>query len=50
MQRHTCQLFTQPVFSESGKKLQFRVAGEFSGIDSALGKNKSNLAGAARNC
>jgi FkbM family methyltransferase len=38
MQRRTCKVFSQPVFSESGKKMSFRVAGMLSGIDSDLGK------------
>jgi FkbM family methyltransferase len=40
MQHRTCEVFRQPVFSESGKKMNFRVAGMLSGIDSDLGKYK----------
>ena len=40
MQRRTCEVFRQPVFSESGKKMSFRVAGMLSGIDSDLDKYK----------
>lgn len=41
MQRRTCQVFQQPVFSESGKKVQFRAAGDLGGIDSDLGTHKA---------
>ena len=34
MQHRTCQVFKQPVFSESGKKVQFRAAGDLGGIQS----------------
>ena len=37
MQGRTCQIFRQPVFSESGKKVTFRVAGNLGGIESDLG-------------
>jgi len=43
MQRRTCQVFRQPVFSESGKKVLFRAAGVLGGIESDLGKFKSQL-------
>jgi FkbM family methyltransferase len=46
MQSRTCQLFRQPVFSESGKKVQFRAAGPLGGIDSDLGKYRSAVSGA----
>src|SRR4029079_13094045 len=43
MEKRTCQLFSQPAYSESGKKVQFRAAGDFVGIDSDLGRNKKDL-------
>ena len=43
MERRTCQLFPQPVFSESGKKVLFRAAGDVGGIDSHLGRYKDRL-------
>ncbi len=46
MQRRTCQVFRQPVFSESGKKVLFRAAGVLGGIESDLGKFKSQLSDA----
>src|SRR5471030_3263422 len=46
MQARTCQVFRQPVFSESGNKVQFRSAGDLGGIDSTLGKHKDQLAAA----
>lgn len=46
MTRRTCQVFTQPVFSESGKKLLFRAAGDLGGIEKDLGKFKTELADA----
>ena len=46
MNRRTCEVFRQPVFSESGKKVSFRVAGMLGGIDSELGKYKDTTAGA----
>jgi FkbM family methyltransferase len=46
MARRTCQVFKQPVFSESGKKLRFRAAGDLGGIESDLGKFKNELADA----
>jgi FkbM family methyltransferase len=36
MQRRTCQVFRQPVFSESGKKVRFRQAGDMGGIEANL--------------
>jgi len=41
MEDHTCQVFRQPVFSESGKKVTFRAAGELRGIDLSLGSHKA---------
>jgi hypothetical protein len=35
MERRTCQVFPQPVFSESGKKVLFRAAGDVGGIVAA---------------
>jgi FkbM family methyltransferase len=46
MQRRTCQVFQQPAFSESGKKVQFRAAGILGGIESDLGKYREKLSGA----
>jgi FkbM family methyltransferase len=43
MQKRTCQVFEQPVYSESGKKVQFRAAGLLGGIDSDLGRYKKSL-------
>ena len=43
MQHRTCQVFRQPVFSESGKRVQFRAAGIFGGIEADLGKNAGQL-------
>jgi FkbM family methyltransferase len=40
MQRRTCQVFSQPVFRESGKTVSFRTAGEMGGIAEDLGKYK----------
>src|SRR5262249_2582743 len=37
MSSRTCQLFRQPVFSVSGKKLSFRAAGLMGGITQTLG-------------
>jgi FkbM family methyltransferase len=42
MQKRTCQIFRQPVFSESGKKVLFRVAGENGGITDTMGRYKKN--------
>jgi FkbM family methyltransferase len=44
MQSRTCQVFRQPVSSESGKKVQFRAAGDLGGIESTLGKHKDQIA------
>ena len=41
MEDRTCQVFRQPVFSESGKKVTFRAAGELGGIDQSLGSHKA---------
>ncbi len=46
MQKRTCQMFQQPVFSESGKKVLFRAAGDLGGIASDLGKYKKYIDGA----
>ena len=46
MQKRTCQVFQQPVFSESGKKVQFRLAGELGGIVSDLNTHKDVTSGA----
>jgi FkbM family methyltransferase len=46
MQSRTCQVFRQPVFSESGKKVEFRAAGVLGGIDSTLGKHRDQVSAA----
>jgi len=46
MQKRTCQVFRQPVFSESGKKVQFRAAGMLGGIEPDLGKYKDKVSAA----
>jgi FkbM family methyltransferase len=40
MGSRTCQLFNQPVFSESGKHVQFRAAGDLGGIVDDLHRHK----------
>jgi FkbM family methyltransferase len=47
MQGRTCEVFRQPLFSESGKKVQFRVAGELGGIESGLDTHKGEVSKAA---
>jgi FkbM family methyltransferase len=42
MEKRTCQMFRQPVFSESGKKVQFRVAGENGGIVDTMNRYKDS--------
>jgi FkbM family methyltransferase len=44
MQTRTCQMFTQPVFSVSGKKVAFRAAGENGGIVDTMNRYKENNA------
>jgi FkbM family methyltransferase len=46
MERRTCAVFRQPVSNESGTKVSFRTAGELGGIESNLGKHKSEIASA----
>jgi FkbM family methyltransferase len=46
MGSRTCQVFRQPVFSESGKKVSFRVAGENGGIIDTMNRYKENNANA----
>jgi FkbM family methyltransferase len=41
MSQRTCQVFRQPVFSESGKLVKFRAAGNLGGIDQDLNRYKS---------
>jgi FkbM family methyltransferase len=41
MGQRTCQVFRQPVFSESGKLVKFRAAGNLGGIDQDLNRYKS---------
>ena len=40
MSKRTCQVFAQPAFSESGKKVQFRAAGNLGGIVQDLDRYK----------
>lgn len=47
MQSRTCQVFRQPVFSASGKKVSFRTAGALGGIQSDLGSHREAASGAA---
>ncbi len=42
MGQRTCQVFRQPVFSESGKLVKFRAAGNLGGIDQDLNRYKSD--------
>ena len=46
MESRTCQVVRQPVFSESGRKVQFRAAGVSGGIDSTLGKHRDEISAA----
>jgi hypothetical protein len=46
MQRRTCEVFRQPIFSESGKKVSFRTSGMLGGIESDLGKYKGSTSAA----
>ena len=46
MQTRTCQLFQQPVWSESGKKVKFREAGAVGGIDTTLKTYKGQASAA----
>jgi len=46
MGRRTCQMVKQPVFSESGKKVAFRDAGENGGIATTLDRSKEIAASA----
>jgi FkbM family methyltransferase len=41
MSHRTCQVFSQPVYSESGKRVQFREAGDLGGIEQDLGRHKT---------
>jgi FkbM family methyltransferase len=41
MERRTCQMFKEVVFSEAGKRMSFRVAGQGSGIEDTLGRYKN---------
>jgi FkbM family methyltransferase len=40
----TCQVFRQPVFSESGKRVKFRAAGYLGGIEEDLNRHKDEIA------
>jgi FkbM family methyltransferase len=40
MSHRTCRVFRQPVFSESGKHVKFRAAGELGGIEQDLNLHK----------
>ncbi len=44
MSKRTCQVFAQPAFSESGKKVQFRAAGILGGIAQDLSRYKATSA------
>jgi FkbM family methyltransferase len=44
MSSRTCQIFSQPVFSESGKHVQFRAAGDLGGITDDLNRHKAEVA------
>lgn len=46
MKSRTCQVFRQPAFSESGKKVSFRAAGLLGGIDTTLGRHKDEISAA----
>jgi FkbM family methyltransferase len=46
MQSRTCEMFRQPVFRESGKKVSFREAGALGGIQSDLGLHQDAAAAA----
>ena len=46
MGSRTCQMFRQPVFSESGKKVSFRAAGENGGIIDTMNRYKENTSNA----
>jgi hypothetical protein len=37
MQDRTCQLFKEVVFSEAGKRVKFKAAGDLGGIEDTLG-------------
>jgi FkbM family methyltransferase len=45
MERRTCQVFREPVFSESGKIVKFRTAGLLGGIDSLLNTHRDETSG-----
>jgi len=47
MARRTCQMVKQPVFSESGRTVSFRQAGENGGITTTLDRSKEIAASAA---
>jgi FkbM family methyltransferase len=44
METRTCQLFRQPVFSVSGKDVEFRAAGENGGIADTMGRTAGQAA------
>ncbi len=43
MSSRTCQVVSQPVFSESGKHVQFRKAGDLGGIEQDLNRHKEQI-------
>lgn len=43
MGKRTCQVFRQPVFSESGKRVLFREAGDLGGIEQDLNRYKDKI-------
>jgi FkbM family methyltransferase len=47
MSKRTCQLFRQPVFSESDKRVKFRAAGDLGGIEQDLNLHKKEAAEAS---
>ncbi len=44
MAKRTCQVFRQPVYSESGKRVQFRAAGDLGGVESDLNRHRDAVA------
>ncbi len=48
MESRTCLVVRQPVFSESGKRVKFRAAGDLGGIEETLNKRLQNSTAAAK--
>ena len=40
MENRTCQIFKEVVYSEAGKKVSFKLAGGFGGIEETIGRHK----------